>query len=633
MRSRFLKLPRARIVALALGVGALGSLATAPASFAAGAGPKPPAIGTNCQPDGKINGGGSTFQANAINDAFTFGFQQDVCGPQPQVTNLNASWGTTDPSVFSFGTGPTQVAGMVAYNVSLGGVAETNGSGAGLRRLSCRTDMFAGTDLPYNNTQLGTPGNGTVAGLDGPPGSESGGTAPQFNCDNGTLNTTAVPPPFGPQPSSGPWPATGDVPANAMSFPVAAGAVAVAVNLTGKCTVATPTGLNLTSAEFDQIWQGTINQWNDPALVATNPILATDNCSGNIQRVVRQDNSGTTAITMFTLNGIDQGALCGSDSGTNWYTIATGSSNAGLWPQGCVDGNSNTAPNPITAATSGSPALIALLDATPGGIGYAELGLWGTLPAGVSFANLQNSTATAFVSPGAPGSKSNCNLSATVPTGASALQAVGLGSPTWTNTGTPAAPGKQDVAFTGSGYPACGLTFDLVYSNESEAGEVAAPSTPPATPGCQITAPTPTATNGDQTLPEATVTVTSTAGFPASGTLSVGGQTVTYTGKTATTFTGAAGGSGLVTSGSAVSLVSTTAAATSTTPGVNGACQTVGGPLAGVTNNQLRTLYAYFTYLFSPLGQTISTALPAQTLDPLPATWLTALEQGYQQNF
>jgi ABC-type phosphate transport system substrate-binding protein len=548
--------PRARIVALAVGLGALGSFATAPAALAAGAGPKPPAVGTNCQADGKINGGGSTFQTNALNNAFTFGFQQDVCGPQPNVSNLNSSWGTTDPSVFSFTVGSTtnNVAGMVAYNYSLGGTSLTNGSGAGLRRLSCRTDMFAGTDLPYNNAQLGTPGNTTVAGLDGPPGSESGGTAPPYNCDNGTLNTTAVPPPYGPQPSAGPWPASGDTAANAMSFPVAGGAVAFAANLNGMCTGGTPTGLNITQSEFDGIMQGTINQWNDPALVATDPILSTDGCSGNITRVVRQDNSGTTAISMFTLNGIDKNNLCGSDSSTNWYTIATASSNAGQWPQGCTDGNGNVAPNPAVPSTTGSPAVISLTDSTNGGFGYAELGLWGTNPAGVSFVNLQNSTGSAFVSPGSAGAKSNCTLPTAVPTGSTPAQAVGLGATTWTNTGTPTAPGKQDIADTGACYPACGLTFDLVYSNLTEAGEVAGSG---GTAGC---------------------------------------------------------------TGSSV---------------ITGACQTVGGPVAGVTNDQLRTLYSYFTYMFSPLAQssTAGSYLPNQTLDPLPATWLTSLVQGFQQNF
>ncbi len=555
------------MVALAVGVGALGSLAVAPAAFAAGAGPKPPAVGTACQPDGKINGGGSTFQTNAINNAFTWGYQQDVCGPQPNVANLNSTWGTTDPSIFSFTVGSTtnNVQGMVAYNVSLSGTSATNGSGDGLNRLSCRTDMFAGTDLPYNNAQLGTPGSATTVGLDGPPGSESleTGSSP-YNCDNGTINTSAVPPPYGPQPSAGPWPNSADAAANAMSFPIAGGAVAYGINLNGMCTGATPTNLDLTQAEFQDIWEGTINQWNDPALVATNPSLSSDGCSGPITRVVRKDNSGTTAITEFTLAKINPNNLCGTDASNNWYALATASSNAGTEPDAltgsspnCVDSNGNAATNFVQPTNTGTPAVISLVESTDGSIGYGELGLWGpaaSLPAGVSFAQLQNSTGTAFVSPGSSGAKSNCTLPLAVPTGTTANDAVGLGTPTWSNTGTAASPGAQDIADTGTGYPACGLTFDLVYTGQSETGEVAGSG---GTAGC------------------------------------TGSSTIT------------------------------------------GACQTVGGPLAGVTNDQLRTMYSYFTYLFSPLAQNASGTgyLDEQTLDPLPAAWLPNLVSGFQDNF
>src|SRR5579859_2680949 len=136
---------RARFAALALGVGIAGSLAAAPASLAAGAKPQPPAIGSACQADGKINGAGSTFQTNGIADALVYGYQQDVCGPQPFSSNLNAAYGGTDPADYTFGTSATSVGGMVAYNVSLNGVAESSGSGAGINRMNCRTDFFGGT--------------------------------------------------------------------------------------------------------------------------------------------------------------------------------------------------------------------------------------------------------------------------------------------------------------------------------------------------------------------------------------------------------------------------------------------------------------------------------------------------------
>ncbi|MBV9607014.1 MAG: hypothetical protein JO027_18015 [Solirubrobacterales bacterium] len=640
----------ARGVALGLAVAAVASLAMAPASFAAA--PQPPAVGTNCQPDGKISGAGSTFQANAINNSFTYGFQQDVCGPQPNVANLTSAWGTTAPSVFSFtdAAGTHSVQGMVAYNYSLNGTAASSGSGAGLNRLSCRTDFFSGTDLPYNSSQF--------TSLKGAPGALP--TANGTTCA-AAINTGTVPAPFGPQPTSSP-PATGDTASTPINFPVAGGAVAYAVNLNGMCASGPPTSISLTADEFNKIWMGTINQWNDSELVATNPSLSNDGCAGNIQRVVRFDNSGTTAITMFTLNGIDPqpNTLCGTDASTTWLGIATSSNNSGKWPQAngtapdCVDSTSHAAPNPVTAGANGSPALISKLLNTDGGIGYAELGLWpNPLPTGVSFATVQthddlNTSGNglsnpnpgpdsngnpAFQGPGNPGAASNCKFPAAVPTGNSATLAVGLGTPNWENDASgPLKP--ESVAFTGAGYPACGLTFDMVQSkiHSGETGEVAAPSGGPFTAGCQIPAES-TTTNGDQTLPEATVTVASTAGFPTAGTLNVGGQTVTYTGVTATTFTGAAGGSGAIPSGSAVTLVSTTAPSTSARPGVNGACQTVPGttsPIVGATDDQLRTEYSYFTYVLSPLGQSY---LAGQTLDQLPAQWLTAEQAGFQQNF
>lgn len=67
------------------------------------------------------------------------------------------------------------------------------------------------------------------------------------------------------------------------------------------------------------------------------------------------------------------------------------------------------------------------------------------------------------------------------------------------------------------------------------------------------------ASNG-QVLPQATINVASTTGFSASGTLHVattaGLQIVTYTGTTATSFTGCSGGTGTLATGNSVSLAS-----------------------------------------------------------------------------
>jgi Tfp pilus assembly protein PilV len=58
-----------------------------------------------------------------------------------------------------------------------------------------------------------------------------------------------------------------------------------------------------------------------------------------------------------------------------------------------------------------------------------------------------------------------------------------------------------------------------------------------------------TTTSGSVTLPASTISVASTTGFMSSGTIYVGGQTVTYTGLTGTSFTGCSGGTGTFASG------------------------------------------------------------------------------------
>lgn len=61
-----------------------------------------------------------------------------------------------------------------------------------------------------------------------------------------------------------------------------------------------------------------------------------------------------------------------------------------------------------------------------------------------------------------------------------------------------------------------------------------------------------TTTTGSQTLPLATINVTSTTGAANSGRIYINGQAISYTGKTGATFTGCTGGTGTVTAGTAV---------------------------------------------------------------------------------
>jgi ABC-type phosphate transport system substrate-binding protein len=52
--------------------------------------------------------------------------------------------------------------------------------------------------------------------------------------------------------------------------------------------------------------------------------------------------------------------------------------------------------------------------------------------------------------------------------------------------------------------------------------------------------------------------------------------------------------------------------------------------ISRLTADQRRTLYSYFTYVFSPAAQA---RLSNNGYDQLPSTWLTKLRQGFQANF
>lgn len=111
------------------------------------------------------------------------------------------------------------------------------------------------------------------------------------------------------------------------------------------------------------------------------------------------------------------------------------------------------------------------------------------------------------------------------------------------------------AAGTGAGTSPTGLTV----TGTNTAGTIAlstgtscATSATVATVTLGGSATTIAAGSNGATLPQATINVASTVGFPAAGTFTVGGSTVTYTGITATTFTGATGGSATLATGNAV---------------------------------------------------------------------------------
>jgi ABC-type phosphate transport system substrate-binding protein len=436
--------------------------------FAGTTGASVPTAGVNCQVDGKIAGRGATFQTRA-QQAFLAGFTADDCGAVPDAFSGND---------------------MVSYNVYDGVSATPNltGSGYGRKSASCRTDAFGGTDIPYNVSQ--------ITALDGAAGTG----IVSCNAATGTGFGTAFTPPYEPQngnPSS--YPNASDATGNLMSFPVAGSAVAIAVNLKSVCPAVT--SLNLTGQQISLLFGGDILTWSDARLqtgqtTAIKTALAA--CTAGVTRVVRLDDSGTTQIFKNYLGHVDQNrstATC--DPATVWGTANDGTGHgSGLagqspnykWP-GFTTVPTGAVPPTGAAATAtcseidtgdvnGNNGVLDVCEGVVAGavsttgtgtVCYVDLpdlkaytGCTGTCPGFI--ANVRNSTDTAYVSPSSS-ARANCSFGAIVPPGSNA---VGTDlSDTWA---TDNASGNHgDVTNTGTVYPICGVTFDLVFSGLSGA--------------------------------------------------------------------------------------------------------------------------------------------------------------------
>jgi ABC-type phosphate transport system substrate-binding protein len=453
---------------------ALAGIALIAIAFATSGGATVPAAGINCQADGKFSGRGATFQKRA-QDAFNAGYTADVCGNVSDTASGNL---------------------MTQYNV-YDGVAPApvlTGSGYGRKAAICRADAFAGTDVPYSTAQ--------VLALDGDPHAQAnldvifGGTAGTRNCQSatGTGFGTAFYPPYQPQngvsPNPSSYPAAGDATANLMSFPVAGSAVAIGFNLKGAgiCTGTPPSSLSLTAAMVSLLFGGDIKNWDAPALEAggLNPGLA--NCHGAVTRVVRLDDSGTTQIFKNYLSHIDGGrtnAAATCDTGTTWSSLAGVSPNT-TWPGFVPSGTAQqgvaatgTCSAIDTGDVNGNNGVLDVCDAViagtqpiAGAICYADLPdlraftCTGTCP--VVAASVRNASDTSFQAPSAV-SRANCSFGAIFAPSGGNSGAVGLnvsGTPdTWATDNSTGNHG--DVTNTGTVYPICGVTFDLVYSGLS----------------------------------------------------------------------------------------------------------------------------------------------------------------------
>jgi len=380
----------------------------------------PASPSVNCTAsDGKISGRGSTYQTIIMGDWWN-DFASDVCGNVAD--QYSGDPGGTDMGAYNY---PSTSAG-----------SGFTGSGNGQKAANCRTDAYAGTDIPYSEAQLN--------GLDGTPGNSVIGGCSTFP----TL-------PYTPQSST--FPEAADTTSPLMSFPIAGSSVALEINLTAAECGGTLPSIKLTASQVDNIFGGNVANWSS--------IISS--CNEPITRVVREDNSGTTNIFKLYLGRVDNsrtGATC--DPSLTW-TAANVSPNTD-WPSG-------SGCTPVTSATtSGGPALLSTLESTPGGIGYADLAdADASTVSGLIQATVQNAAGTSYTSP-ASGKGANCTYSSLTLPGFSSSDAVGLNlTDNWGNDNAtvngPTYGSIDHVNATdlGTQYPICGLTFDLVYSGLS----------------------------------------------------------------------------------------------------------------------------------------------------------------------
>lgn len=467
------------IRALALSGLVVGALvAAAPGSAATPA-------GDICAADAKINGRGATFATQAHRDAFIPAYRDlvaDVCGPAAASLTGN---------------------GPVEYNWSpIEGTSES-GSGAGRRSQICRTDAFGGSDSPYDLR-----GSTGLEQLMDVPGGNPVLTGVNSDCT--FVNNTSPLGPFLPptSPNAEPFPSVFDGPAPAtrqtiMTIPIATGADAVGINLSPSVCGGDPipSSINLSRSAVSKLFGGVITFWNDPAIVADNPGLA--NCAVTVKRVVRQDSSGTTQVWKNYLRAIDPNTVqC--DGVETWNFLAQDAQNTN-WPTGgacspLIPANGNT--NVISTCRETGVAV-----PVRGHICYGELAEFFSqnFPTGNRrLAKLRNPSNTSFVGPTTLNritgafTQANCQW-INADTGAILLQAPkpGNGGPiasvagvqddndalvglnynpdlgangqgdTWA-TNNLLIPGTttdySDLGNDGSKYPACGMTWLLVYT-------------------------------------------------------------------------------------------------------------------------------------------------------------------------
>ena len=124
-------------------------------------------------------------------------------------------------------------------------------------------------------------------------------------------------------------------------FPILAGAEVITYNLPELDATKDPAVI-LDGKTLVGIYNGTINKWNDPAITALNPQIATKLPAKQITVVHRSDGSGTTEIFTNALSSFDSAWTAGHGSTVQWPADKAGNGIGGKGNQGVAAAVQNT---------------------------------------------------------------------------------------------------------------------------------------------------------------------------------------------------------------------------------------------------------------------------------------------------
>ena len=209
-----------------------------------------------------------------------------------------------------------------------------------------------------------------------------------------------------------------------VQVPLVQAPVVVAYNLPGVAS-----GLNLDGDTIGKIFAGQITSWNDPAITALNSGVSLPNLP--IAVAHRSDGSGTTAIFTNYL----------TKESPSWVTALGGSTKS----------VGKTVAWPVGTGGKGNEGVSAAIGQTQGGIGYVELNY--AIAQGLHYADVKNKAGN-FIQP--------C-----IQTAANAT--VGI-----TNYPSDLRVDVIDKSTNPEAYPITGLTWALIYQNQTDKAKAAA---------------------------------------------------------------------------------------------------------------------------------------------------------------